>query len=192
MRPPLRLGLLACAVAALTFLVVIWRFGEPDGARTLRPPPDIAALDAADFDRTPDAAVLERVQAEGTRRILAAGSGWAAGRAVLPDHLRHLWTIGAVEADLHQSGFVHVQRMSEGSSPMLPPLSDLAEAYRALDQQALAAAVEAALAATAGGALEAEAQRLDAAFRAAVGAGGLRAQRIAYARRHRAALVAGP
>lgn len=192
MRPSLRLALLACAVAAITFAAVLWRFGEPDAARALRPPPVIAALTAAELDRASDAGLLELVQAEGTRRILAAGAGWGAGRAVLPDELRHLWTVAAVEADLHQSGFVHVRRMSTGPSPMLPPLTDLADAYRALGQDGLAAAVDAAVAAAAAGALEAEAPRLDAAVRAALAVGGLRAQRIAYARRHRAVLVGAP
>lgn len=187
MDPRLRWSLIAVAVAAATFAILVWRFAEPDGAQVLRPPPEIPALCRAEFDATPDTRLLDLVQAEGTRRLLAAHGGWGAGRTVLPDGLRHLWTIGAMEADLHQSGFVHVRRLSAASPAMLPPLADLEDAYRAIGQAALADAVAAALAVPD---LEAEAPRLDAAFRAAIAAGGLRAQRIAYARRHRDGLVA--
>lgn len=187
MPPRLRRILLGCAVAAATFLALVWRFAEPDAVQALRPPPEIPALTLAEFDATADAQLLDLVQAEGTRRILMAGGGWDRGRQVLPDELRHLWTIGAMEADLHQSGFAHVRRLSTGPSPMLPPLADLADAYRAIGQDALASAVASAIADGDGGS-----ERADAAFRTAIAGSGLRAQRVAYARRTRAFLVAAP
>lgn len=181
--------LLGVAVAIGTFGLLVWRFAEPDAATTLRPPPEIPLLTRAEFDATADTRLLELVQAEGMRRILLAGTGWGQGRASLPEELRHLWTIGAVEPDLHQMGFVHVLTLSTGPAPMLPPLADLEAAYRALGQTALADAVRVALEAVEAKSIDAEAGRLDAAFRAAIVKPGLRAQRIAYARRNRLLLI---
>ncbi len=180
--------LLGLAVAIATFGLLVWRFAEPEASSALRAAPEIPVLTRAEFDATADALLLDLVQAEGTRRMLAAGQGWAAGRAVLGPELRHLWTIGTIEADLHQSGFAHVLRMSSGPAPMLPPLSDLAEAYRALGQTALAEPIEAALAA---GALESSLVDCDNRFRKALITNGLRAQRVAFARRSRALILSG-
>lgn len=181
--------LLGFAVALGTFGLLVWRYAEPDASSSLRPPPEIPALGRVEFDATPDARLLELIQAEGTRRILRAGNGWGQGQAALPDELRHLWTIGAVEADLHQMGFVHVLSLSTGPAPMLPPLADLEAAYRALGQTGLADTVRAVLAAVEARTIDGDAGRLDAAFRAAIVLPGLRAQRIAYARRNRLLLV---
>lgn len=181
--------LLGVAVAIATFGLLVWRFAEPEASSALRAAPEIPVLTRAEFDATPDSRLLELVQAEGTRRILRVGKGWDQGHTALPDELRHLWTIGAVEADLHQVGFVHVLNLSTGTSPMLPPLSDLEKAYRAIGQEALADAVRAALTSTEARTIDADAGRLDAAFRAAIVLPGLRTQRIAYARRHRLLLI---
>jgi hypothetical protein len=170
------------AVAIGTFGLLVWRFAEPEASSVLRPPPDIPVLTRAEFDATADARLLELVQAEGTRRMLAAAQGWGAGQSVLGPELRALWTIAMIEADLHQSGFAHVLRMSSGPAPMLPPLADLAEAYRAVGQPELAEPVDAAIAA---GAQETILAACDAVFRKAIESHGLRAQRVAYARRCR-------
>jgi hypothetical protein len=184
----LRWILFGCAVAACVAGLLLWRYAGPDAATALRPSPEIPILTRAGFDAATDEELLQAVQAEGTRRILAAGQGWSAGRAVLTPELRHLWTIAIMEADLHQSGFLHVQRLSAGPSPMLPPLADLAEAYRVVGQVALATVVDAALAA------QDQEQGLaacDAEFRKVITEKGLRAQRVAYARQWRAAILDG-
>jgi len=180
-----RWSLLAgAAIAVLT--IVAWGVARTDATADLRPPPEIPVLSATALATATDAQLLALVQAEGTRRILAAGRGWGAGREVLPAELRHLWTIATLEPDLQQSGLVHVGRLAGGPSPMLPPLADLEDAYRAVGQDALAVVVAAALAEAD---LETAADRHDGAFRAAVAAKGLLALRIAYARRWRERLV---
>lgn len=185
MGTTVRWSLLAGAAIAV-FTIIAWGAARPDAAPALRPPPEIPVLSATALATATDAQLLALVQAEGTRRILVAGRGWGAGREVLPEELRHLWTVAMLEPDLQQTGFVHVRRLASGPAPMLPPLVDLEDAYRALGQDALARVVAAALAEED---LEATADRHDGACRAALAARGLQAQRIAYARRWRERLV---
>lgn len=184
MGTTVRWSLLAgAAIAVCTILA--WGVARTDAAPALRPPPEIPVLSATALATATDAQLLALIQAEGTRRILAAGRGWGAGREALPEELRHLWTIATLEPDLQQTGLVHVQRLASGPSPMLPPLADLVEAYRALGQDALAEVVAAALAEE-----DPEAAgRHDSACRAALAGKGLHAQRLAYARRWRERLV---
>ncbi len=172
---------------------IIWWPRQDPPVPPLRALPTIAHLTRAELTQLPDEQLLPRIQLECVRQILAAGGNWRSGPEILPPMAFNLWAIEAQETTLLQSGFatvVHCER-DPRQTPLGPTLAQVADAYAAVGLAPLAAVVREAAAHPDKGSTprdDTAFAELDARFRQAIGSG-TQTWRLAYARKHRAALM---
>jgi hypothetical protein len=161
------------------------------------PPPEpfgdvkpFAAITAADLDA--NARALPAIQDEALRRLLAAGRYPGQTQGVLPEALRHLHAILTYETALASplASLQTLVAMMPGPTPALPPVSELAAAYQALNQQALASVALDIQQAMESNSVDQQSEPLTRRFRAAMAQHGLADQRRAYARSHRDEILA--
>ncbi len=192
--PSVKVQMITLAVLATGTLITWWPREEPP-APALRAAPEIAELTGAELAKLPDAALLQRLQLEFTRRILIAGD-WRAGPETLSPPAFHLWAIEAQEFSLYHYGFAATVRIERDprQTPLGPSLAQVAEAYASLGLEQIAAVVREAESIPFDLGKDGEDESftgLDTRFRQAVGTG-TQAKRLAYARTHRAHLLDQP
>lgn len=183
------IGLGCCGVILLAVGLHHW-LGAVDEPIVLRPPPDTPPLTEGEFRTLSDPDLLNRINADALRRVIAGGEGWLSGSRVLVPAQCHVWTISVLEPTIMQLGFAGTVSMQAAPTPQVPELRDLALAYEALGMPGPAQVVADAERGTSEELGDAAAMgRLDRRFHEALSRADSMAKRIAFARQHQAELL---